>query len=90
MPQEFENEHTFLTPDQTSENSAGFQTLIICSSNQRRPIGNDGLFHSLFHMILALFGLAPPHAVTNGPPLVKRGYGMHGVSGGIFGVSAAQ
>ena len=26
------------------------------------------------HMILTLLELAPPHAVTNGPPLVKRGY----------------
>ena len=39
-----------------------------------RLIGNRGLFHSLFHMILTLLGLAPPHAVTNGPPLGKRGY----------------
>ena len=28
----------------------------ICSLCQRRPIGNEGLFHSLFHMILTLFG----------------------------------
>ena len=42
-----------------------------------RPIGNKGLFHSLFHMILTLSGLAPPHDVTNGPPVPIRAYVIH-------------
>ena len=51
-----------------------YYMLVMPKALVKRPIGNEGLFHSLFHMILTLFGLAPPHAVTNGPPLAKRGY----------------